>query len=296
MDCSRREFVRDGVLVAAGAAVWPGSSALFAASRPPWPIGCFNRPWTKWSFKETLAAIKSAGYTSMGLLTPTPQDPFIGEDATPEYLAGLKAAIAASGVRAVMGSLRSRHDIPLAETIKSLHTQIDHAAFLGLESVITFGTDHPDQVDHYLKSMAEAAAYGQEKNVKVVMKPHGGSSGAAEEIVASIEKVGHPNFRIWYDAGNIIYYTGKDPVAQLEPIVQYVTGFCAKDCAAPKSDVMIQFGTGKVDFKGVFKVLKAARFNGPIMVECCAIGDTPDATAANARANREFLEKTLEEV
>jgi sugar phosphate isomerase/epimerase len=59
---------------------------------------------------------------------------------------------------------------------------------------------------------------------------------------------------------------------------------------------MIQFGTGKVDFKGVFKVLKGARFNGPIMVECCAIGDTPDATAANARANREFLEKTLEEV
>ena len=57
-----------------------------------------------------------------------------------------------------------------------------------------------------------------------------------------------------------------------------------------------QFGTGKVDFKGVFKVLKSARFNGPIMVECCAIGDTPDATAANARANREFLEKTLEEV
>jgi hypothetical protein len=32
------------------------------------------------------------------------------------------------------------------------------------------------------------------------------------------------------------------------------------------------------------------------MVECCAIGDTPDATAANARANREFLEKILEEV
>jgi len=163
MDWSRREFVRDGVLVAAGAAVLPGSSALFAAPRPPWPIGCFNRPWTKWSFKETLAAIKSAGYTSMGLLTPTPHDPFIGEDAAPEYLASLKAAIAASGVRAVMGSLRSRHDIPLAETITSLHRQIDHAAFLGLESVITFGTDHADQVDHYLKSMARPRRTGRRR-------------------------------------------------------------------------------------------------------------------------------------
>jgi hypothetical protein len=29
------------------------------------------------------------------------------------------------------------------------------------------------------------------------------------------------------------------------------------------------------------------------MVEGCAVGDTPEATAGNARANREFLEKVL---
>jgi sugar phosphate isomerase/epimerase len=295
MTRSRRDFVRDGVLVAVSAAAFP-TRAPFAAPAPKWPVGCFNRPWTKWSFDDTLRAIMAAGYQRMGLLTPTKQDPFIGQDATPEYLDGLKKQIAASGLKAIMGSLRSRHDTPLAETIESLHTQIDNAAFLGLGSVITFGTDNADQVDHYLSSMADAAAYGQEKKVKVVMKPHGGSSGAAEEIVSSMKKVNHPNFKIWYDAGNIIYYTGKDPVEELKPIVQYVTGFCAKDCAAPKSDVMIQFGTGKVDFKGVFKVLAGAGFNGPVMVECCAIGETPEATAANARANREFLERVLAEV
>jgi sugar phosphate isomerase/epimerase len=141
--------------------------------------------------------------------------------------------------------------------------------------------------------MARAAAYGAEKGVQVVMKPHGGSSGASDEIVAAMKKVGQANFRIWYDAGNIIHYTGKDPVEELKPIVQYVTGFCAKDCAQPKGEVMIQFGTGKVDFAGVFKVLKSAGFAGPIMVECCAVGDTAEATAANARANREFLEQVL---
>jgi sugar phosphate isomerase/epimerase len=295
MTRTRREFIRDGALVVAGAAVVGDG---LAAARPAvkWPIGCFNRPWTKWSFDDTLKAIKAAGYATTGLLTPTKDDPFIGPDATPEYLDALKKKIAASGLKAIMGSLRSRHDIPIEDTIKSLHTQIDNAAFLGLESVITFGTDRPEQVDHYLKSMADTAAYGREKKVKVVMKPHGGSSGASEEIVASMKKVNNPNFKIWYDAGNIIYYTGKDPIEELKPIVQYVTGFCAKDCAAPKTEVMIQFGTGKVDFKGVFKVLKGAGFDGPIMVECCAIGDTAEATAANARANREFLEKVLAEI
>ncbi len=294
MSRSRREFLRDGAVLAAGAAVVE-PSFLCAAPSPQskWPIGCFNRPWSRWGFEETLKGVKGAGYPLTGLLTRTKQDPFIGAEATPEYLEGLKRAISASGVTAIMGALRSRHDVPLEETVATLRKQIDNAAFLGLKSVMTFGTDTPEQFGHYFTSMAEAAAYGQEKGVQVVMKPHGGSSGASSEIIAAMKKVGHRNFSIWYDAGNIIHYTGKDPVEELKPIVKYVTGFCAKDCAEPKGDVMIQFGTGKVDFEGVFRVLKSAGFNGPVMVEGTAPGDTPEAVTANARANCQFLEKVL---
>ncbi|MEO6246183.1 MAG: sugar phosphate isomerase/epimerase, partial [Opitutaceae bacterium] len=144
-----------------------------------------------------------------------------------------------------------------------------------------------------------AAAFAQERKIKLVLKPHGGGSGAADEIVKAMKAVGHPNFKIWYDAGNIIYYTGKDPVAELAPIAEHITGFCAKDCSEEivdgkrKADVMIQFGAGKVDFVGVFRKLKSAGFNGPIMVECCKIGATPLETMENARANRVFLEKAL---
>ena len=295
MDRTRREFLCDGALVLAGTAVMADAAALLAEPAPAvkWPIGCFNRPWTQWPFDDTLKSVKAAGYSMTGLLTRTKLDPFIASDAAPEYLEGLKRAIAASGITANMAALRSRHDIPLEDTVRSLRKEIDNAAFLGLKYVMTFGIDNPEQFDHYFKAMADAAAYGAEKGVQVVMKPHGGSSGASSEIIAAMKKVGHPNFRIWYDAGNIIHYTGKDPVEELKPIVQYVTGFCAKDCAELKGDVMIQFGAGKVDFPGVFRVLKAAGFQGPIMVECCAPAATPEAVAANARANREFLEKVL---
>jgi sugar phosphate isomerase/epimerase len=295
MERTRREFICETTTLLTGAALLADATSLRAApaAATSWAVGCMNRPWTKWTFEETLRAVKAAGYGTIGLLTRTKTDPFIAADATPEYLDGLKSVLAANGLAANMAALRSRHDVPLEETVKSLRKEIDNAAFLGLKSVMTFGIDDPAQLDHYFRSMAEAAAYGADKGVQVVMKPHGGSSGASDEIVAAMKKVSHPNFRIWYDAGNIIYYTGKDPVAELKPIVQYVTGFCAKDCAAPKSEVMVQFGTGKVDFAGVFKVLKSAGFDGPIMVECCAVGETPEATGANARANREFLEKVL---
>jgi len=293
MKRNRREFFIDGALLVAGAAVAADRAFAGPAPAAKWPIGCFNRPWSKWPFAETVKSVKAAGYGITGLLTRTKTDPFVSPDATAEYLWSLKSGLTAAGITANMAALSSRHDIPIEETNLSLRTQIDNAAYLGVKTVLTFGTDKPEHFDHYFRAMSAAAAYAQEKGVEVAMKPHGGSSGASEEIIAGIKKVGHPNFKIWYDAGNIIYYTGKDPIEELKPIVQYVTGFCAKDCGQPKGDVMIQFGTGKVDFKGVFQVLKSAGFKGPIMVEGVAPAETPEAIAVNARANREFLEKVL---
>ncbi len=290
---NRRTFLQRSI--AAGAATTLGitMSDTLAATSGIWPIGCFNRPWTGWTFDAALLAIKGAGYQTMGLLTRTRDEPFIGADATPEYLARLKQRIADSGLRANMGALRSRHAIPIDESIREVRTQIDNAATLGLPFLLTFGVDRPDEYAHYYTVMRDAAAYAQERRIKLVMKPHGGSSGASDEIAAVMKAVQHPNFKIWYDAGNIIYYTGKDPIEELKPIAQHVTGFCAKDCGAVKGDVMIQFGAGKVDFAGVFRTLKSAGFDGPVMVECCKVGATAEDTMANARANLEFLERVI---
>ena len=258
-----------------------------------WTVGCFNRPWTKWSYDECLDGIKAAGYKVTGLLSRTRQDPFTGSDATPEYLAALKQKLATRGLKANMTALRVRADQPFEAAQKDLRQQINNAQFLKLEHLLTFGVDKPSEYDNFYKLMSDAAAYAKERKLKLVMKPHGGASGASDEIVAAIKKVNHPNFKIWYDAGNIIHYTGKDSVEELKPILQHVTGFCAKDCATVKGEVMIQFGAGKVDFKAVFAALKAGGFKGPIMVECCTVGATPAETTANAKANREFLEKVL---
>jgi sugar phosphate isomerase/epimerase len=202
----------------------------------------------------------------------------------------LKKRIADSGLAANMGSLRVKPELPLAEAIRDTRLQIDHAHFLNLEWLLTFGVDKTEYYEKYYQMMADAADYAQQLKMKLVMKPHGGSSGTAEGIQRSLSQVNRPNFKIWYDAGNIVYYDGKDPVEELKPIVQYVTGFCAKDCGGKKSDVMIQFGSGKVDFAGVYKELKAAGFNGPTFVECAG-GKTFAEVTESAEANRLFLEK-----
>jgi sugar phosphate isomerase/epimerase len=295
---SRRHFLAASSAAAAVALLPRASFAAKASSPAQWTVGCFNRPWTKWSYDVTLDSIKDAGYKVTGLLTPiaAQKEFFTGSEASPEYLAALKAKVAARGLNVNMGALRIKNTVPLAEAIADTRKQIANIHTVGGEFALTFGVDKPEHYDQYFKVMADAAAFAQERGIKLVLKPHGGGSGASDEIRKALKAVGHANFKVWYDAGNIIYYTGKDPVAELEPIAEHVTGFCAKDCAAQKADVMVQFGTGKVDFAGVFKKLKSAGFNGPIMVECCKIGATAQETMENARANRLFLEKVLASV
>ncbi len=296
---NRRKFIQTAALTAGAATTLDFTRAQAAepAQGVSWPIGCFNRPWVNdaagWNYDAALEGIAAAGYRLTGLLTRTKADPFIGSDATPEYLAELKKKIAARGLKANLAALRTRTGIDVKDAIADTRKQIDHAKFLELEFLMSFGVDDPKYYEDYYRVMADAAAYAGERGLKLVLKPHGGGSGAAEEIIRCLEQVKHPNFKIWYDAGNIIYYTDKDPLEQLKPIVQHVTGFCAKDCDRQKGEVFLQFGAGKVDFPAVFGELKRGGFQGPVMVECCARGKTPAETTANARKNREFLERTF---
>jgi sugar phosphate isomerase/epimerase len=302
---SRRHFVQTTALAVAGAAV---ATHAQPKSGVNWPIGVFNRPWMQqfgtktqpitvpqkanWGVAVALRGAEEAGYKLFGLLTSMPDDPFNGSNATPQYLSALKSKIAAHKLHANMCALRQKDSLPLDEQIKDVRKQVDNAHTLGAEWLLTFGVEKPEHYPTYYKLMADTADYCADKKIKLVMKPHGGGSGSSEEILRCIKAVNKPNFKIWYDAGNIIYYTGKDPVEQLKPVAQYVTGFCAKDCDKQKGDVFVQFGQGKVNFPAVFGELKKAGYNGPVMVECAA-GKTFEEVTENAKANRLFLEKVF---
>ena len=255
-----------------------------------WPIGCFNRPWYPWSFDAALEGMQAAGFHLTGLLVDHPGETFHYSEATPESLDQLRQRCEARGLKINFGRIRARHDAPLEETIASVRTQIENASRLQLPYLMTLGTGRPEEYHAFYRTMADAAAYAQPYGIQIVFKPHGGISASADEILQCIAQVNHPNFRLWYDAGNIIHYTGKDPVVDVERVARYVTGFCAKDCGSRGGDVMIQFGEGKVDFVGVFRKLKAAGFQGPVMIECCR-GQTQAEVIENARENRLFLER-----
>jgi sugar phosphate isomerase/epimerase len=123
------------------------------------------------------------------------------------------------------------------------------------------------------------------------VKPHGGSNATGADCRKIIEQVGHKNFGIWYDPGNIFYYSeGKvDPVDDAPSVNGLVVGMSIKDYKPPK-EVQVTPGTGKVNFREVFARLKKGGFTrGPLVVECLNPGETPAAITAEARKARQLL-------
>ena len=287
----RRQFLR--TTLAASAAATGLLPSLLTAASPEWEIGCFNRPWSKWSYDDALDQLKIAGFKTTGLVGNHQTNPesLLSYDSRLKYLTELKERIHSRGIKPLTAWIRGPKAKDHDGKVKELKALVDRAAHLGLPWLLSGGPRTHETVEEYAAVTAVVARHAADKGVKIAMKPHGGDGAEIEKCLSLIN---HDNFSIWYDAGNIVYYTGRDPVKELKSLAPHVTGFCAKDCEGQKSPVMIQFGDGKVDFKPVFQILKDAGFNGPVMIECTGTGDSPEATRKLAEANRKFLKKTFD--
>src|SRR5690349_8954720 len=83
---NRRTFLQTAVVATIGATSLPGFAIGPGTPSKLWPIGCFNRPWVKWSYDDALDGIAAAGYKLTGFLTGQKDEAFTSSAATPEYL------------------------------------------------------------------------------------------------------------------------------------------------------------------------------------------------------------------
>lgn len=286
---TRRRFLAKAGMAAAGAAAFaPAIPAAIGKPAVDWQIGCFNRPWGKFSYDDALDGLKAAGFKTTGLVGRHKMKPesLLTPDASADYLDRLKERIAERGLKPIIAWIYGPKTRDHKGAVAELSQLTDNARRLGLETLLSGGPRRNETVESYSRVISEVAAYAADQGIKIAMKPHGGDGA---EITRCIELVDHENFSLWYDAGNIIYYTGQNPVAELRNLASKVTGFCAKDCGGKSSPVMIQFGEGKVDFQKVFQTLKDAGFNGPVMIECTGDPESSEQAQGLAVANREFL-------
>jgi len=296
---SRRTFLAEAATLGAAATAVSTPESLLGAEtgstnpRAAWQLGCYTRVFDQFDYPVALDAIAEAGFRYVGLMTTNTKQWVMVKTSTPtaEVQAmsdaaqkrGLKV-LSIYGDFAVTGS---------AETgIRDLRHLIDHALVCGCPNLMLGGTTDEKLYQLYYKTIAECCDYAAANGVSLSIKPHGGQNANGPQCRKAIESVGKKNFGLWYDPGNIFYYSdGKlDPVADAATVDGLVVGMSVKDFLPPK-EVLVNIGEGKVDFASVLARLKQGGFtHGPLIVECLARGPLEDVKAAAARA-RQFLEK-----
>lgn len=281
--------VPGGTPPAAPAAVSSTAGPLIARYR----LGCYTRPWDAYEYRVALDGIAAAGYRYAGLMTAKCETwVLITADTSAEEAAQIGEEVKRRGLETI--SLYGG-DFPVAKSVEAgiagLRRLIENCVACGSPDLLLGGTADAKIFDAYYQVVRECCDYAASRGVRMSVKPHGGQNATGPQCRRIIERVGHPSFRLWYDPGNIFYYSDGevDPVDDAATVDRLVCGMSVKDFLPPK-DVLVTPGTGRVDFRAVLAALGKGGFvEGPLVVECLAKGEAEQVTA-EARKAREFLE------
>jgi sugar phosphate isomerase/epimerase len=286
---TRRYFIEKVMIASAGVTIISSG-----AKSPRWQIGCYTRPWAEHDYRVAFAGIAEAGFRYAGLMT-SKSGTVITKDTTPEQALIVAEEARTRGLQIASlygGNFDVRKSID--EGIAGLKRLVDSTSICSCSNLLLAGIADQKLVDNYYKVISECCDYAAEKGVGISVKPHGPLNSTGRECRPLIEKVGHRNFRLWYDPGNIYYYSdGKlSPVDDAAEVDGLVVGMSVKDFLMPKN-VDVTPGTGMVDFPAVMKQLRKGGFRrGPLIVECLKKGDLSFINS-EARKARLFLEELM---
>ena len=257
-------------------------------------IGCFSRPWNKLEWEDFVAGVAGAGYEYMGFMRHG-GELTVKPGMTDEEITALKESLSKHNLKP--STCLAAHNLGqgVDAAVQEACEHVDAMEAVGVEYYLSCGTSDEAQYETLYAVLKQLAAHGETKGVTVTLKPHGGVSATSLDLLRAVERVDHPNFGIYFDPGNILYYTGGSPLENLDKLAPHVVGICIKDEAGgEKGDVNIEPGTADVDFEAVFSILKAGGFGGgPVLVECLGGEELADINQRAARV-RERIEQWVQ--
>ncbi len=293
---SRRDFVKIAAAASAASITVPlhGLAAGEGRAGDGWQIGCYTRPWDQFEYRVALDGVAEAGFKHVGLMTAKCKGwVLVTVDSMSDEVAAISEEIKKRGLKAlsIYGG-----DLPVGESVQTgvagLKKLIDHCGICACPNLLLGGTTDEKLFDRYYKVVAECCDYAEAKGVGLSVKPHGGQNATGPQCRKIIEQIGRKQFRLWYDPGNIFYYSDGtlDPVVDSATVNGLVVGMSVKDFKLPK-EVLLNPGAGQVDFLKVLVNLRKGGFtDGPLIVECLERGD-PAHVTADARKALKFVEE-----
>lgn len=239
---------------------------------------CFTLPYRAVEFERSLQGIKGTGYESVGFGLAHadggyPTKPGV-EEAT---RIGKILERYALRPRVLYGARTQGGDVDeLKAWIDFAHALDDQAilVWVGVGGYRRFPNEPltPEEMEErhrpFVETMKQVAAHAEKKGITVTLKPHTGNTATGPVLAKTLEDIGSPAFKACLDPGNVSYYEGVDPVADVEPVLTQTAALTMKDHRGARANADFPIpGEGDVDFVQILKRLRAHNFDGPLMVE-----------------------------
>ena len=296
-ELSRRRFL--------ARAVTAGAAGLLARPAPAgtepaipyfqdrgWLVGCWTRPWAQHDYRVGFDAMAEAGFKYVALTgakTRTKRVICVDTTLAEASEVGREARGRGLTITTVYGG-----SVALDKGPEGLRKMIDNCQAAGAWSVLMSSIGTEKNYADCCRTVASCCDYAAEKQIAIVLKPHGGTTGTGPKLRDAFQRVHHRAFTIMYDPGNICFYSdGKiDPVADCQAVLGLVTGMSVKDYRQPK-EVALTPGTGQIDFAALVKKLRGGGFtHGPLMIEALKPGSLAE-TLAEAKKAKQFVERLV---
>ncbi|HEV7213804.1 MAG TPA: sugar phosphate isomerase/epimerase family protein [Chloroflexota bacterium] len=269
-------------------------------------LGAHTLPYRQEPLERAFAGIAGAGYRLVGLWTEHAGGPTISRDVTGSELARLRSLLEAHALTAVTMFARRG----AMEQREAVLADLDLCAALGMPLLQAAGPwpyrafpseRKPEmrwygEVERFLAFLEAAGREAEQRGVTIVLKPHTGATATGGDLVDLIGRVGSSAVRACWDAGNVRFYEGLDSEDDLERsgVAPLVRSVCIKDHRGARAAAEFPTpGDGDVDHARMFRILAAAGFDGPLLVERVPPQSSPEAVDQELARARTYLEAVL---
>jgi sugar phosphate isomerase/epimerase len=263
-------------------------------------IACMTWSYVAFPFERALKGIASAGYRYVAWGPWHKNEagenvPVLSIDAPVSRAKELSSRCVDLGLEPVM--MFGVTYLEDRDAQKIYQQKIAQAQAARIPYILCFGNPKtaPDARAAWIKNLAALGPVARDAGVTLTIKQHGGPSATGRNSAEIVHEVNDDGVRMFYDAGNTLWYGNTDPLTDIPLCAQYIRGFAIKDSRGYPRRVDCGPGFGEVDH---FKLLLPVARTGMKMPLACETlfepfvprPTTPAAVDALARRAREFLE------
>ena len=244
-------------------------------------FGIYEKALHPDSFERMMDDAASCGYSSLEFSLDSTNERLSRLNWSHQQIAALRAASVNSGVSILTTCLSGHKRFPLGSSdpavvkcgMELMQKAIDFCAEAGIRVIQLSGFDVYDQEPRtditrarYEDNLVKCVEMAERACVTLAIEPVEGNLLCVTDTMEVVRRIDSPFLQVYPDPANICSL-GIEPIADLYAGKGHIAAVHMRESLPNQFDATVPFGTGNLDFKGVFRALDDIGFHGPLIVE-----------------------------